>query len=79
VEIKYEGYVKKQMREVEYFLENENKKIPDNFDYDVLNSLSNEALQKLKQIKPNSIGQASRISGISATDIAVISFYLKQK
>jgi tRNA uridine 5-carboxymethylaminomethyl modification enzyme len=77
IELKYEGYIIKQKREVEYFLENENKKIPENFDYDELNSLSSEALQKLKEIRPASLGQASRISGISATDIAIISFYLK--
>ena len=76
VEIKYEGYIIKQKREVEYFLENENKRIPENFNYDELNSLSAEARQKLKDIRPASIGQASRISGVSATDIAVIAFYL---
>ncbi|MDR0927504.1 MAG: tRNA uridine-5-carboxymethylaminomethyl(34) synthesis enzyme MnmG [Ignavibacteria bacterium] len=79
VEIKYEGYIIKQKREVEYFLENENKIIPTNFDYDALNSLSKEALQKLKEIRPASLGQASRISGVSATDIAIISFYMKAK
>jgi len=76
VEIKYEGYIIKQKREVEYFLENENKRIPENFNYDELNSLSAEARQKLKDIRPASIGQAARISGVSATDIAVIAFYL---
>ena len=78
VEIKYEGYISKQLREVEFFLENENKRIPNNFDYDVLNSLSREALQKLKQVRPTSIGQASRILGVSATDIAIIQFYMRQ-
>jgi tRNA uridine 5-carboxymethylaminomethyl modification enzyme len=78
VEIKYEGYITKQLREVEFFLENENKKIPSNFNYDALNSLSREALQKLKEIRPASIGQASRILGVSATDIAIIQFYMRQ-
>lgn len=77
VEIKYEGYIAKQKREVEHFLENENKRIPENFNYDALNSISAEARQKLKDIRPASLGQASRISGVSATDVAVISFYLK--
>lgn len=62
---------------MEYFLENENKKIPADFDYDVLNSVSNEARQKLKEIRPLSIGQAARISGVSATDIAVLAVYLR--
>ena len=78
VEIKYEGYINKQLREIEFFLENENKRIPNNFDYDILNSLSREALQKLKKIRPTSIGQASRILGVSATDIAIIQFYMRQ-
>ncbi|MBQ6268555.1 MAG: tRNA uridine-5-carboxymethylaminomethyl(34) synthesis enzyme MnmG [Bacteroidetes bacterium] len=75
--IKYEGYIIKQKNEVAYFLENEDKRIPDNFDYDTLNSLSTEARIKLKQIRPKSIGQASRISGVSATDISIISIYLR--
>jgi len=76
-EIKYEGYIKRQMKEVEYFLENENKKIPENFDYSKLNSISTEALEKLKKVRPASLGQASRISGISASDVSVIALYLR--
>ncbi len=77
IEIKYEGYIKRQLKEVEYFLENENKKIPEDFDYDKIESLSSEAREKLKKVRPASLGQASRISGISASDIFVIAVYLK--
>ena len=77
VEIKYDGYIKKQQNEVAYFLENENKRIPENFDYDMIKSLSTEAKIKLKKIRPTSIGQASRISGVSATDISIISIYMR--
>lgn len=76
-EIKYEGYIKRQLKEIEYFLQNENKLIPDNFDYTKVHSLSNEAKNKLQKIKPRSLGQASRIQGVSATDISILSLYLK--
>ena len=76
-EIKYEGYIKRQAKEVEYFLNNENKLIPESFDYNKLNSISNEAREKLNMIRPRSLGQASRISGVSAADVSVISLYLK--
>lgn len=76
-EIKYEGYIKRQMKEIEYFLQNESKLIPPNFDYSKLSSLSNEAKTKLSKIRPRSLGQASRIQGISATDLSVLSLYLK--
>jgi len=77
IEIKYEGYINRQLKEVEYFLENENKKIPEDFDYDRLESLSKEAREKLKKVRPVSLGQASRISGISASDVFVIAVFLK--
>lgn len=76
-EIKYEGYIKRQMTEIEHFLKNENKLIPDGTDYYSINSLSNEAKEKLSMIKPGSLGQASRISGISATDVSILTLYLK--
>ncbi len=76
-EIKYEGYIARQMKEIEYFLENEQKRIPDNFDYSRLSSISTEALEKLKKIRPRSLGQASRISGVSASDISILSLYLR--
>lgn len=75
--IKYEGYIARQLKEIEYFLQNEQKKIPDNFDYNRLTSLSKEALEKLIKIKPASLGQASRISGVSASDVSILSLFLK--
>lgn len=77
-EIKYEGYVKRQLKEIKYFLENEEKKIPEGFDYEKLQSLSKEAREKLSKVKPASLGQASRISGVSASDLAVLAIYLKK-
>ena len=76
-ELKYEGYIERQRKEVNYFLENENKRIPENLDYTKLTSLSTEAMEKLKRIKPASLGQASRISGVSASDVSIIAVYLK--
>jgi tRNA uridine 5-carboxymethylaminomethyl modification enzyme len=77
VGIKYEGYIKRQMKEVEYFNQNEGKMIPDKFDYDNVKSLSNEAREKLNRIRPGSLGQASRIPGVSAADVSILSLYLK--
>jgi tRNA uridine 5-carboxymethylaminomethyl modification enzyme len=76
-EIKYEGYIARQNREIEIFMKNENKSIPDNIDYSKIDSLSNEAREKLNKIKPASLGQASRISGVSASDVSILSLYLK--
>lgn len=76
-EIKYEGYIKRQMTEIKHFLKNENKMIPDEIDYYGINSLSTEAKEKLSKIRPGSLGQASRISGISATDVSILTLYLK--
>ncbi len=76
-EIKYEGYIVRQNREIEHFLQNEHKYIPKNFDYTKLTSLSTEAREKLNKIKPASLGQASRISGVSASDVSILSLYLR--
>jgi tRNA uridine 5-carboxymethylaminomethyl modification enzyme len=76
-EIKYEGYIKRQMTEIEHFLKNENRMIPDDTNYMGINSLSSEAKEKLTKIRPGSLGQASRISGISATDVSILTLYLK--
>ena len=76
-EIKYEGYIKRQTTEIEHFLKNENRMIPDDTDYYGINSLSTEAKEKLTKIRPGSLGQASRISGISATDVSILTLYLK--
>jgi tRNA uridine 5-carboxymethylaminomethyl modification enzyme len=76
ISLKYEGYIKRQRRQVEQFKKLENKKIPEDIDYDAVNSLRIEAVQKLKEYRPVSIGQASRISGVSPADISVLLVYL---
>ena len=75
--IKYEGYIKRQLRQVEQFKKMENKKIPEDIDYEKIPSLRIEAKQKLSQIRPASIGQASRISGVSPADVSVLLVYIK--
>jgi tRNA uridine 5-carboxymethylaminomethyl modification enzyme len=79
VQIKYEGYVTKQYQQIERFKKLENKKIPEDIDYEEIDSLRIEARQKLNQIKPVSIGQASRISGVSPADINVLLVYLEKQ
>ena len=79
ISIKYEGYITRQKRQVEQFKKLENKKIPEDIDYDAVNSLRIEAVQKLKEYRPISIGQASRISGVSPADISVLLVYLSAK
>ena len=76
INIKYDGYIKRQIKQVENFKKLEVKKIPENFDYDDVNSLRIEARQKLKQYQPVNIGQASRISGVSPADISVLLVYM---
>lgn len=77
IEIKYEGYIKKQLAQIEQFKKLENKKIPEWVDYSQILGLSTEARQKLSQIRPASIGQASRISGVSPADISVLLIWLE--
>ena len=77
IEIKYEGYIQRQKRQVEQFKKLETKKIPKDIDYDDVYSLRLEAKQKLKEYEPTSIGQASRISGVSPADISVLLVYLE--
>ena len=76
INIKYDGYIKRQMKQVEQFKKLENKRIPEDIDYDKVPSLRIEAVQKLKQHRPLSMGQASRISGVSPADISVLLVYL---
>ena len=78
INIKYEGYIKRQMQQVAQFKKLENKKIPEDFDYSLVNSLRKEAVQKLNQRRPANIGQASRISGVSPADISVLLVYMEQ-
>ena len=77
--IKYEGYIKKQMIQIEQFKKLENRALDAELDYSKVRGLSNEALQKLTKIKPESVGQASRISGVSPSDINVLLIYLEQR
>jgi tRNA uridine 5-carboxymethylaminomethyl modification enzyme len=76
--IKYDGYITRQIKQVENFKKLEKKKIPENFNYDDVPSLRIEARQKLKKYQPLSIGQASRISGVSPADVSVLLVYMEQ-
>lgn len=78
INIKYEGYLIRQKKQVEHFKKLENKKIPESIDYDEIGSLRIEARQKLKELRPLNIGQASRISGVSPADISVLLVFLEQ-
>ncbi len=77
IQCKYEGYIVKQIDQINKFKKLENKTIPKDIDYDKLNGLLNEAREKLKKIRPHSVGQAIRISGVNPTDIAILIAYLK--
>ena len=77
INIKYSGYLKRQKKQVEQFKKMESKRIPENLDYDQVKSLRIEAVQKLKLYRPENIGQASRISGVSPADISVLLVYLQ--
>ncbi len=79
IEVKYEGYFKRQYEQIVKFEKMESQSIPNKFDYNQIGSLSNEAKDKLKKIRPRSIGQASRIAGVSPADIAVLLIHLKNK
>ena len=75
----YEGYIKRQIAQVEQFKKMENKKIPEDINFDEIYGLGFEAREKLKEIKPLSIGQASRISGVNPSDITVLMIYLEMR
>ena len=79
INIKYMGYIKRQTQQVKLFKKLENKKIPKDIDYDEVNSLRIEAAQKLKEVRPISIGQASRISGVSPADITMLMVHLERR
>ena len=78
IQIKYEGYIKKANEQVKRMLKMEDKKIPEHIDYDAIHSLAGEAREKLKKIRPISIGQASRISGVNPADISILLVYIEQ-
>jgi len=77
IELRYEGYLQRQLREAELLARSEQIRIPEDFDYTKVRGLSAEALEKLQRIRPRSLGQASRIAGVSPADIAVLALYLQ--
>jgi len=79
IEIKYEGYIKKTYKEVEKMIRLEEKQIPNDIDYQKIKNLASEARQKLEKVRPASIGQAARISGVNPSDLSVLSVYLKKE
>ena len=79
IQNKYEGYINKEIKEANKMIALEEKKIPSDIDYDKVNNLASEARQKLKEIRPTSIGQAIRISGVNPADISILSIYLKKE
>lgn len=79
INIKYAGYIKRQMKQVEQYKKLEGKKLRLDFDYACVKNLRKEAIQKLNLYKPSSIGQASRIAGVSPSDISVLLIYLEQE
>ena len=78
ISIKYEGYINKANKEAMKMVDLDNKKIPEDINYDLIHNLASEAKQKLKEIKPTSIGQALRISGVNPADISILMIYLKK-
>lgn len=78
IQLKYEGYINKSLQQVDRLKKMENKKIPEDIDYDAINSLATEARQKLKKVRPLSVAQASRISGVNPADISILLVYLEQ-
>lgn len=79
IEVKYEGYIKKSYREAEKLLKLENKQIPDDIDYSKVYNLASEARQKLSEVHPKTIAQATRISGVNPADISILAVYLKKE
>ena len=79
INIKYEGYIKKALDDAKKMVDLDNKKIPENIDYDKIHNLASEAKQKLSEIRPTSIGQAIRISGVNPADISILNIYLKKE
>ncbi|WP_404469277.1 tRNA uridine-5-carboxymethylaminomethyl(34) synthesis enzyme MnmG [Sutcliffiella horikoshii] len=78
IQVKYEGYIQKSLQQVDRLKKMEDKKIPENIDYDDIHGLANEARQKLKEVRPLSVAQASRISGVNPADVSILLVYLEQ-
>ncbi len=79
IQIKYEGYITRQLKQVEQYKKLEGKKLKRDFDYSEVKGMRKEAIQKMNLYKPLSVGQASRISGVSPADISVLLVYLEQQ
>ena len=79
INLKYEGYITKAIKEAEKMLKLEKKQIPEDIDYDKINNIASEARQKLKEVRPTTIAQAIRISGVNPADISILSIYLKKE
>ena len=79
LDIKYEGYIKRQQREVEHVKKMDDLRIPPDFDWDGAEGVSREARQKLKAVRPLSLGQASRVAGVRPSDIAVLTLLVRKK
>ena len=79
IQLKYEGYIKKAQKEALKMLKLEKKKIPQDIDYDKIKNIASEARQKLKEIRPETIAQAIRISGVNPSDISILAIYLKKE
>jgi tRNA uridine 5-carboxymethylaminomethyl modification enzyme len=78
IDVKYEGYIQRQNEQIQRFAKFEEYLIPENFDYAKISSLSAEGKEKLHRVRPRSIGQATRIAGVTNADVAVLSIFLKQ-
>ena len=79
IETKYEGYIKKTYKDVEKLIKLESKQIPEDIDYSKIINLASEARQKLESVRPLTIAQASRISGVNPSDISILAVYLKKE
>ncbi|HEY3250943.1 MAG TPA: tRNA uridine-5-carboxymethylaminomethyl(34) synthesis enzyme MnmG, partial [Ignavibacteria bacterium] len=77
IELRYEGYIQRQIEQAKNFNQVESMEIPQNFDYHKIRSLSTEGREKLNKIRPSSLGQASRIAGVSPADVSILMVYMK--
>ena len=78
IRLKYEGYIRRQLKQVEEFSRMESRALPETIDYDEVSGLRLEAREKLKRIRPQNLGQAGRISGVSPADLSVLMIYLEK-
>src|SRR5690625_1529129 len=78
IQVKYAGYIKKANEQVDRMLKLENKKIPEQIDYDAISGLSSESKERLKKVRPLSVGQASRTAGVNPADISILLVYIEQ-